>query len=88
MGRAIAEKSLAQSLGHPTLIALSHTIERNRKAYYEKLERYNKDIEITGWLVYFAETILEAQDNTRKRIEFIIEKTKLYDRLRGKLNER
>jgi Fic family protein len=88
IGRAVAEKSLAQSLGHPTLIALAYTIERNRKTYYEKLERYNKDTDVTGWLVYFAETILEAQDNTRKRIEFIIEKTKLYDRLRGKLNER
>lgn len=88
IGRAIAEKSLAQSLGHPTLIALSYTIERNRKAYYEKLELYNKDTEVSGWLVYFAETILEAQDNTRRRIEFIIEKTKLCDRLRGKLNER
>ncbi len=88
IGRAIAEKSLAQSLGHPTLIALAYTIERSRKAYYEKLERYNKDTDVTGWLVYFAETILEAQDNTRKRIEFIIEKTKLYDRLRGKLNPR
>jgi Fic family protein len=88
IGRAIAEKSLAQSLGHPTLIALAYTIERKRKAYYEKLERYNKDIDVTGWLIYFAETILEAQDNTRKRIEFIIDKTKLYDRLRGKLNER
>ncbi|MEX1117790.1 MAG: Fic family protein [Terrimicrobiaceae bacterium] len=88
IGRAIAEKSLAQSLGHPTLIALAYTIERNRKAYYDKLERYNKDTGVTGWLAYFAETILEAQDNTRKRIEFIIEKTKLYDRLRGKLNKR
>ena len=39
-------------------------------------------------MTYFAATILEAQDNTQKRIEFIIEKAKLYDRLRGKLNER
>jgi len=88
IGRAVGEKSLAQNLGHPTLIALAYTIERNRKTYYEKLERYNKNTDVTGWLVYFAETILEAQDNTRKRIEFIIEKTKLYDRLRGKLNDR
>lgn len=88
IGRAIAEKSLAESLGHPTLIALASTIERNRKAYYEKLECYNKDTEVTGWLVYFAETILEAQEYSRKRIDFIIEKAKLYDRLRGRLNER
>jgi len=88
MGRAIAEKSLAQSLGHPTLIAIAYTIERNRKTYYHHLELSNKQNEITDWLVYFAQTILDAQNNTRKRIEFIIDKAKLYDRLRGQLNPR
>jgi len=88
IGRAIAEKSLAQSLGHPTLIALAYTIERKRKAYYDHLESSNKDNEITDWLLYFGQTILDAQHNTQKRIEFIIEKTKLYNRLRGQLNPR
>jgi Fic family protein len=54
IGRALAEKSLAQNLGQPTLIALAYTIERARKAYYDALERNNKDTVITDWLVYFA----------------------------------
>ncbi|MDO9046844.1 MAG: Fic family protein [Methylobacter sp.] len=33
IGRAIAEKALAQCLGQPTLIAIAYTIERNKKAY-------------------------------------------------------
>lgn len=88
IGRAIAEKSLAQHLNQPTLIALAYTIERIRKKYYTALERGNKNNEITAWLLYFARMILSAQENTRKRIEFIIEKTKLYDLLRGQLNAR
>ena len=32
--------------------------------------------------------VLEAQKTTECHIEFLIEKTKLYNRLRGKLNER
>jgi Fic family protein len=88
IGRALAEKSLAQSLGQPTLIALAYTIERGRKAYYNALERNNKGTEITDWLVYFADTITQAQRNTIKRIDFYIAKTKLYDRIRGQLNER
>lgn len=88
IGRALSEKALAQNLGQPTLIALAYTIERNRKTYYEILERSNKSNEITNWLVYFAETILEAQANTLARIEFYIAKARLYDRLRGKLNPR
>lgn len=34
IGRAIAEKSLAQSVGQPTLVALSHTIEKQKKVYW------------------------------------------------------
>lgn len=88
IGRAIAEKALSQSLGQPTLIALSHTIQERKKAYYDSLERNNKDNEITDWLSYFANTVLEAQVYTQKLVDFLIEKSKLYDRLRGKLNER
>ena len=88
IARAVAEKSLAQNLGHPSLIALAYTIERARKAYYSALERNNKDIEITDWLVYFADTINQAQGNTIKRVDFYIAKAKLYEQLRGKLNER
>ena len=70
------------------MIALSHTICKNRSAYYKALEANNKHLEITQWLVYFAQTVLEAQRYTQRFIDFLIEKTKLYDRLRGQLNPR
>jgi Fic family protein len=41
IGRAIAEKSLAQSLGQPTLTALAATILARRKSYYEAREAAN-----------------------------------------------
>jgi Fic family protein len=88
IGRALAEKSLAQSLGQPSLIALAHTIERRRKDYYAALERNSRDNEITDWLAYFARTVLEAQENTIKRVDFYVAKAKFHERLRGKLNER
>jgi Fic family protein len=88
IGRAIAEKSLAQNLGQPSLIALAYTIERKRKDYYAALERNNKDNEITDWLKYFAGTVLEAQKNTINRVDFFVAKAKLYERLRGQFNER
>lgn len=88
IGRAIAEKALAQGLGQPTLTALAHTIERQRKAYYAALEAANRSNEITGWLAYFAETVLAAQGNTQRRIEWLIEKAKLFSRLAGRLNAR
>jgi Fic family protein len=88
IGRALAEKSLAQNLGQPTLIALAYTIERERKAYYAALHRNSRNIEITDWLIWFAEMVLEAQRNTIRRVDFYIAKARLYERLRGQLNVR
>lgn len=88
IGRALAEKSLAQNLGQPTLIALAYTIEHARKAYYDALKRNNKGNEIIDWILYFAQTILDAQSNTNKRVDFYVAKAKYYERFRGKLNER
>jgi len=88
VGRAIAEKALAQGLGHPPLTALAMTILAKRKAYYEALERNNTETELTEWLRWFAGVSIEAQRRTSASIEFLLDKTKLLDRLRGELNER
>jgi Fic family protein len=88
IGRALAEKSLAQSLGQPSLIALAATILARRARYYAALEAANKGNEITEWLAWFAGTTIEAQRSTLALIEFLIDKTKLLDRIRGLLNER
>ncbi len=88
IARAIAEKALAQSLRQPTLTALAATILARRKAYYEALEAANKDNEITPWLSWFAATAIEAQRRTVARVEFLIDKTRLLDRLRGEINSR
>jgi Fic family protein len=88
IGRAISEKALSQNLGQPTLIALARTIEAKRKDYYAALERANRKLDITEWLCYFAETILDAQAYTIRCVEFLIEKARFFDRLGNQLNAR
>jgi Fic family protein len=88
IGRAIAEKALAQSFGQPLLVALATTILAHQKSYYEALEKANKQIDVSVWLAWFAEIALEAQRRTITQVEFLIDKTKLLDRLRGLINER
>jgi Fic family protein len=88
IGRAISEKVLAQSLGQPTLTALAATILARRKSYYEALEAANKCNEITDWLMWFAGVGMEAQRRTIALVEFLIDKTKMLDGLKGQLNER
>ena len=88
IGRALSEMSLSQGLGRPVLIALSHTIQDNRKSYYSALESNNKDLEIDEWIHYFCDLVLKAQDYTQKTISFTIEKGKFYQRFEGQLNAR
>lgn len=88
IGRALSEKSLSQALGQPTLIALSTIIQKKKKSYYEALSLNNKGLNVTSWILYFAEIILEAQLYSQELINFVVEKTKLYDRIKGLLNDR
>jgi len=88
IGRAIAEKAIAQCVGHPSLIALAYQVEKGRKGYYTALQQANQHNEITPWLLYFARVILDAQRTTLNRISFVIEKAKFYDRLGLRLNSR
>jgi Fic family protein len=88
LGRAISEKALAQSAGQSTLTALAATILIRRKAYYEALEVANKDNNLTRWLCWFAGIAIEAQKRTEAHVEFLLDKTRLLDRLRGQLNAR
>jgi len=88
IGRAIAEKALAQGLGQPTLTALAATILTKRKEYYAALAAANKNNRIATWLRRFAAITLEAQQHTMLRVEFLIDKTRFLDGLRGRLSER
>ncbi len=88
IARGLAQKVLSQSLGQPVLIALSQVIEKQRRTYYDMLERSNKDNAVDEWVDYFAAVILNAQDYTQRMVDFLIEKTQLYDRVRGQLNPR
>lgn len=88
IGRAIAEKAAAQAINQPLLLALATTILAHQRHYYEALERTNRQLEIIEWLTWFAGIALEAQKRGIAQVEFVIAKTKLLDRLRGKINAR
>ena len=83
IGRAISEKALALAVGEPTLAALAATMLIRRKAYCEMLEVANKGTSLTPWLCWFAGVAIEAQQRTEAHVEFLLDTTRLLDRLRG-----
>lgn len=88
IARGIVEKALSQSMGRPSLVALSWMINEKRKEYYDQLAAQCRSNHIDGWLNYFARTVIEAQKKSIEHVEFLAAKAKFLDVHREKLNPR
>ncbi len=88
IGRAVAEKAIAQTIGRAAVSRLATAMLARRRDYYRALEVGSQDLEITPWLEWFADTALEAQRRIADLVEFLVAKARLLDRLRGRLNPR
>ncbi len=88
IGRVIAEKVISQSVGQPILIALSQTIQKDKKAYYEALATTRFSNEVTAWIEYFGNVILDSISDSIDRLAFTIKKSHFFDRFRNAVNPR
>ena len=88
IGRAISEKALAQGRQRPVFTSLAGALLRHRKDYYRELERASATLNADRWLSWFADIALEAQDRSLRQVDFMLAKTRLFDRLAGQLNNR
>jgi Fic family protein len=88
IGRALAEYTLSQSLGMPVMLTLSKVLEKDKKKYYEQLKKAQSKLEITEWVNYFAQAILEAQIDAKELVLLTLQKAKFFDKYEGALNER
>ena len=84
IGRAIAEKALAQTTGYPGLASLSHTIEQNE--YYRQLEKAQRGNELSEWIRYFVNIIVEGLKFAQKTVDFTLVKSKYFDHYSKQLN--
>ncbi|WP_111308034.1 Fic family protein [Confluentibacter sediminis] len=88
IGRAISEKALSQSIKRPILLSLSISIEANKNAYYDALKSAQRSNQISPWIIYFVNTVLDAQRHTEQQIEFTLKKAKFFDHFKDQLNSR
>jgi Fic family protein len=88
IGRAIAEKCLSESLERTLILSISTSIENDKAAYYNALIKAQRTLEITDWIYYFSQTILNAQKHAKTIIRFTLEKAKFLDKFKLQLNER
>ncbi|MBF0367787.1 MAG: Fic family protein [Oligoflexia bacterium] len=89
IGRALSEKALSQDLQRPALLSLSVAINKNRKQYYQSLSHASLgDMDITPWIIYFVNTTYAAQLMAKKRINFIFQKVRFWNKYESQINER
>lgn len=88
LGRVVAEIALSQSVGAPILLALSQVINASKKRYYAQLQEASRTLDLTEWIGYFSETVIAALERSERRIQFLVQKARLFDRLQDRLNER
>lgn len=88
IGRAIAEFILSEGLQSSTMLSMSKIIEQDKKQYYDQLKLAQRSLDITEWINYFSQLILDAQKDAKELIHFTLRKAKFFDQYANQLNER
>jgi Fic family protein len=91
IARAIGDLLLARADGSPQrFYSLSAQIQRERKAYYEILERTQKgNLDVTEWLLWFLQMLGEAVRLANHALDAVLDKARFWQRMSGAaLNER
>ncbi len=82
IARAIGDLFLARADGSPQrFYSLSAQIQRERKAYYDILERTQKQsLDVTDWLAWFLDTLHRAVDQAQHTLDAVLAKTRFWQR--------
>src|SRR5690606_19185170 len=59
-----------------------------KKAYYDALKEAQRTLDITAWMIYFANVILDAQCDAKAMVLFTLKKAQFYDHYKNRIDER
>lgn len=91
LARALGDLLLARADGGPQrFYSLSAQFQRDRKAYYDILERTQKGgLEVTAWLGWFLSTLNRAVEDAQRMLDPVLAKARFWNRFSGTpMNER
>ncbi len=82
LARAVGDLFLARADGSPQrFYSLSAQIQRERKAYYDILERTQKQsLDVTEWLAWFLDTLHRAVEQAQHTVDAVLAKTRFWQR--------
>jgi Fic family protein len=91
IARAIGDLCLSRADGSPQrFYSLSAQIQRERKDYYDMLERTQKGtLDATAWLAWFLDTLHRAVQQAQTTLDAVLSKARIWQRWTGvPMNER
>ena len=82
IARAVGDLFLSRADGSPQrFYSLSAQIQREREAYYDVLERAQKESpDVTDWLAWFLATLHHAVDQAQHTLDAVLAKTRFWQR--------
>jgi Fic family protein len=79
IGRAISELALSQDMQYPCVFSLSKAIQNTQKEYYAQLSAASGyTLQITDWITYFTQIVLQAQQSADLDIQFVLKNAKFW----------
>ena len=80
IGRAIADMAMARADGMaPRFYSLTAQFEADRRHYYRQLEMHQRgDLDITGWLAWFVESLGRAMTNAERTLGHVMFKAQFW----------
>ncbi len=88
IGRALISKFLAESFGDGIVIPVSPVIEKEKKQYYEVLNKASYTLDWTAWAKYFIPLLTRSLDDFVAGIDFILMKQAYLEKWENLLSER
>lgn len=92
IGRAISDHAFSQSFGHPSITGISSAISASaasNKEYYSQLESATTGgLHVDRWIGYFLALAKEALDHTQSILDFVVAKTRFYEKYSEIMNTR
>jgi Fic family protein len=82
IARAVGDSLLARADGsRQRFYSLSAQIQRERKEYYDILERTQKStLDATGWLAWFLQALRRAVDQSQETVDAVLVKARFWQR--------
>ncbi len=88
IGRALVDKAISKMIGRPSFIPISSEIHVHQRAYYDAINKTNRGLEITDWVLWFGRTVVDAQKRGEHMIECVLMRSAIESSIGDMLNAR